>query len=147
MTICLSTCMRLYNLKCFSVQLLFISDYFFCFFVSQLAFVLIFQDNYDILQKQKRKNKWHGISFSLWHDCITVFRSMASTQTGLICLVKWPIWPKKLFVIAECSLTTEFILTEFPPYSHQADVWVEMLKQFKYRQLVRHLFLQRVSQT
>ena len=23
-----------------------------------------------------------------------------------------------------------------PPYSHQANVWVEMLKQFKYRQLV-----------
>ena len=23
-----------------------------------------------------------------------------------------------------------------PPYSHQANAWVEMLKQFKYRQLV-----------
>jgi hypothetical protein len=28
-------------------------------------------------------------------------------------------------------------LRTVPPYSHQADVWVEMLKQFKYRQLVR----------
>ena len=27
-------------------------------------------------------------------------------------------------------------LRTLPPYSHQADVWVEMLKQFKYRQLV-----------
>ena len=27
-------------------------------------------------------------------------------------------------------------LRTVPPYSHQANVWVEMLKQFKYRQLV-----------
>ena len=27
-------------------------------------------------------------------------------------------------------------LRTLPPYSHQADVWVEMLKKLKYRQLV-----------
>ena len=27
-------------------------------------------------------------------------------------------------------------LRTVPPYSHQANVWVQMLKQFKYRQLV-----------
>jgi len=27
-------------------------------------------------------------------------------------------------------------LRTVPPYSHQADVWVEMLKRFQYRQLV-----------
>ena len=27
-------------------------------------------------------------------------------------------------------------LRTLPPYSHQADVWVEMLKTLKYRQLV-----------
>ncbi len=33
--------------------------------------------------------------------------------TVLICVVKRPICTKKMFVITECSLTTEFVTTEF----------------------------------
>ncbi len=33
--------------------------------------------------------------------------------TGAICVLKCPIWLKNLLVITECSLTTEFVITEF----------------------------------
>jgi hypothetical protein len=33
--------------------------------------------------------------------------------TGLICAVKLPICPKNAYVITECPLTTEFVITEF----------------------------------
>ncbi len=33
--------------------------------------------------------------------------------TGLICVLKWPIWLENMVVITECSLTAEFVITEF----------------------------------
>ncbi len=33
--------------------------------------------------------------------------------TGLICVLKWSIWLQFFFVITECLLTTEFVITAF----------------------------------
>lgn len=41
----------------------------------------------------------------------------------------------KIYLFDFQNIHVSFLRT-LPPYSHQADVWVEMLKQFKYRQLV-----------
>ena len=44
-------------------------------------------------------------------------------------------WINFHFYLHFQNIHVSFLRT-VPPYSHQANVWVEMLKQFKYRQLV-----------
>ncbi len=52
------------------------------------------------------------ITNSSW-PAIFVRYNRGTLITGLIWVLKWPISPQKLFVITECSLTSEFVITKF----------------------------------
>ncbi len=64
----------------------------------------------DLLQKTSNKVQ-HTVKLGYNEQLGT--RPFLFVITGLIYVIKWPIWLKQLFVITECSLTTEFIITEF----------------------------------
>jgi hypothetical protein len=57
-----------------------------------------------------------------------------SLQPGLIFVLKWPIYPKNMFVITDFLLTTEFVITElhciiFSMASFWCEGFLELMKR------------------
>ncbi len=66
----------------------------------------IFMPNLDCLRNRITQMRY--VLFYLQWNSVITNRPFLFVITGLICVVKGPIYPKNLLVITECSLTTEF---------------------------------------
>ncbi len=86
-----------------------------------------FKEWFKRVRKQNKK-KWSCFWFQVFYSQTWLKRTARDRPflfviTGLISALKLPIWPGNSFVITECSLTTELVITEFQCMSQLVE-WV-----------------------